>query len=266
MRTRPTTADELLVGFTSSLRNLSSSCEQFSRQIDDIIAERSTAAGGPPLTAPTYDHGPIIEIAARLRLLLGPGRGDELFRRVCAATGTAVPTIGLSDDAAFHRLPWDKVLIEYLSTGALPVGDGLGQATPVTDIAGRTCLALVEPGEPAVEYTWVDLVKEVGDKAGVHLDDDRPLVWDFLNQFHFGEIPEIPLLLYRLAVAVVRAGNSVLEALGVEPVPVGPTNPAAARSSAGMVVRSRKRPGPRPRRNDRCPCESGKKFKRCCGP
>ncbi|MGH9251102.1 MAG: SEC-C metal-binding domain-containing protein [Acidimicrobiales bacterium] len=37
-------------------------------------------------------------------------------------------------------------------------------------------------------------------------------------------------------------------------------------ASAAVIAETRKRPGPRPGRNDRCPCGSGKKFKRCCGP
>lgn len=147
VRTRPTTADELLVGFTSSLHNLSRSCNQFSDQIDEIAARRSAAPGFPSLKAPDYELGPIVEIAARLRLLLGPGRGDELFNRVCAATGAAVPTIELSTEASMQRVPWDRVLVESLSTGALPRRDSTGEAVSVTGVGDRTCLAYLEPGE-----------------------------------------------------------------------------------------------------------------------
>jgi hypothetical protein len=266
IRTRRTTTDELLAGFASSLKTLSFNCEQFRRQIEEIVSERSAAPGDPPLTAPVYDHGPIGEIAARLRKLLIRTHGDDLFQRVCTATGTVVPTMNLSGDATFLKIPWNKILVEQFSTGALPVDDESGHPVPVTDVGVRICLAVTEPGEQPATLTWGDLVKQVGDKDGVHLDDDRPVVWDFVNQFHIGEVPAIPLLLYRLAVAVVEAGNVVLQAVGLDPVPIGPPHPAAAMASALMSTETRTRPGPRPGRNDRCPCGSGKKFKRCCGP
>jgi hypothetical protein len=266
IRTRPTTTDELLVGFASSLKTLSFNCEQFSLQVDEIVTERSNAAGGPPLTAPVYDLGPIGEIAARLRKLLSRTRGDELFQRVCTATGTVVPTMNLSDDASFLKVPWNKILVEQFATGALPVDDESGHPHLVTDIGGRTCLAITEPGEQPATLTWGDLVKQVGDKDGVHLDDERPVVWDFVNQFHIGGVPAIALLLYRLALAVVDTGNVVLQAVGVHPVPIRAPHPAAAMAAAAVIAETRKRPGPRPGRNDRCPYGSGKKFKHCCSP
>lgn len=266
MRTRPTTTDELLTGFASSLKSLSFNCEQFSRQVEEIVTERSTAHGGQPLTAPVYDHGPIGEIAARLRKLLIRTRGDDLFQRVCTATGIAIPTMNVSADATSPKIPWNRILVELFATGALPVEDGSGRPVPVTDIGARICLAVTEPGEQPATLTWADLVKQTGDKDGVHLDAERPVVWDFVNQFHIGEVPAIPLLLYRLAVAVVEAGNVVLVAAGLDPVSIEPAHPAAAMASAAVIAETRKRPGPRPGRNDRCPCGSGKKFKRCCGP
>jgi len=266
IRTRPTSTDELLAGFTGSLTTISFNCEQFSHQVDEIVAERSAAPGGPPLSAPVYDLGPIGEIAARLRTLLIPTRGDDLFQRVCTATGTVVPTLDLSDDASFLKIPWNKILVEQFATVALPIDDGSGHPIAMTDVGGRTCLAITEPdGEPTT-FTWRDLVKQVADRGGVHLDEERPAAWDFVNQFHLGGVPAIPLLLYRLAVAVVETGNIVLEAVGLDPVPIGPPHPAAARASAAVIAETRKRPGQRPGRNEPCPCGTGKKFKRCCGP
>lgn len=267
--TRPLTIDELLTGFVSSLRNLSASCEHFGSEIEDPAMAGRPVSGGPPLAPRSYDLGPVSEIAARLRKLLAPSHGDDVFRRVCAATGTPSPTVRLSGDAMPpEKPPWDKVVVEYLSLGAIPVGDDSGEPVSIDQIGDRTCLVLMEPREALVEFTWCDLVKDVGDKDGVHLDDDRPLVWDFINSVHIGALPGIPLLLYRLAVAVIDAGNGVLSSVGRVPVPA-PTFAAGhavqAASAASYCLRER-RLGPRPRRNDRCPCESGDKFKRCCGP
>lgn len=264
-RSRPLTTDELVNGFIGSLRSLALHCERFRDQVDDVVAKRCSS---PELamTRPVYDMGPVSDIAAQLRKLLGGGRGDDLFRRVCVETGATVPSIELTGDTQLSTPAWDKVLVEQFSLGAVPVDDGMGKATQVAEIGDRVCLALLEPGEQAVLLTWDQLVKDIGDKDGVHLDADRPLVWDFINAYHIGLVPGIPFLLFRLGVAVVEAGNEALEALGVGPVAVDTSPSLGGMTCYAMVVaRTTKRSGPRPKRNDRCHCESGKKFKYCCG-
>jgi hypothetical protein len=156
------------------------------------------------------------------------------------------------------------VIIEHFELGAIPTERG-DTATLITEVRDRACLVLFEPGEQLETLTtWDELIRDVANKDAVHLDDQRPVVWDYINTYHIGSVPAIPFLLYRLAVSVLGVGNEVLEAIGAEPVQANvPPGIGGVEVDAMVVTRHTDRPGPRPGRNDPCPCGSGKKFKRC---
>ncbi len=262
-RTRPLRPEELLDRFAGSLRSLVLHCQRFNDEVVRVIAEH---ASEPPTSAPLYDPAPSCDIAAQLRKLLGERDGDDLLRRVCESSGVPVPRIQLTRDATTPSTPWDKVAVEHFAMGAVPLDDGAGEAVLVTEVGGRVCLALLEPGEEMVLLTWGELIKQVANKDGVHLDERRPIVWDFINAHHIGLVPGIPFLLYRLALAVVEAGNEILSSVGRAAVEMDLSHSLGGMRCYAMVAtRTTKRPGPRPGRNERCPCSSGKKFKHCCG-
>ncbi len=262
-RTRPLRPEELLDRFAGSLWSLVLHCQRFKDEVDRIVADHASA---PPTSAPVYDPAPSCDIAAQLRKLLGGTRGDDLFRRVCESSGAPLPVVQLTADAATPSTAWDKVVVEHFAMGAVPLDDGEGDSVPVTEVGTRVCLALLEPDRELALLVWGELTKQLADKDGVHLDEQRPIVWDFINAHHIGLVPAIPFLLYRLALAVIEAGNSVLVSAGRQAVEIQLSHSLGGMRCYAMVAtRTTERPGPRPRRNERCPCGSGRKFKHCCG-
>jgi hypothetical protein len=258
---RETTTDELVKGFRYSLTNLALDCERFRDHVEGVIAERA-ASSELSATRPEYDLSAISDIASQLRKLITTRRGDNLLERVCDRMGIAIPSVSIGLEARHAAPRWDKVIIEHFALGAIPTERG-DTATPVTEFRDRACLVLFEGGQQET-LTWGELIRDVANKDGVHLDDQRPVVWDYINNYHIGSVPAIPFLLYRLAVSVLEAGDEVLKVIGAEPVQANvPTGLGGMKAYAVVVTRYKDRQGPRPGRNDPCPCGSGKKFKRC---
>jgi hypothetical protein len=81
-------------------------------------------------------------------------------------------------------------------------------------------------------WTWTSLISDVANKAGVHVDDERPVSWDQVGQYDAGEVPQMAQLVYRLALVVLRCGNEVLASLGRDRVEVDDLSPALG----GMLV------------------------------
>jgi hypothetical protein len=266
--TRPITTEELIGGLIRSLTVIARQCEEFSSQVDSMLAQR---AADPDLgrRAPIYDFAPIGSIAAQLRLLLAPGKGDNVLWRVCESVGLEVPALTVGASAAFRKPQWNQVVVEYSSMGAIPVGrhDLGGLQVLLPGLWDKSCLALVDPNhEGEILMSWGQLVKEVADKNAIHLDPTRPQAWDYLDAYHVGEVPTIPFMLYRLGLAVLDGGNDVLEQLGRAKVVSIATETLGGMTCYGMsATRTAKRPGAqKPARNEPCFCGSGKKFKLCC--
>lgn len=267
-QTRPITGDELLQSFRSAVASLAIALSRFRPEVDRVVADQQAVPDGEMPPRPVYDYGPIEDVAVKLRKLLLAGRGDDLFRRATDAAAAEPPSIKISAPAVGPGRPgWPKYVVEFFSSGALPetAGDPGAPKIPITEIHEVVCLQFVTKGRAVEAYTWGRLIKEVADKGAVHTDDERPVAWDHLDEYHIGVVPTIPFMLYRLGTACVEAGNEVLEAAHLPTV-----DHDNGHHLAGMVcyamqaTETGRRPGPKPGRNDPCDCGSGQKFKYCC--
>lgn len=246
---RPPSPAELVVALRDSIETLALHCDRFTRRIQ-------SATGEPPdLTGPTAD------LSAQLRKLWTRATGDNLIQRVCDAHGAAIPTMAVSADAALPEPRWDTVPYHYLSVGAVP-DDGDVEVS-ILDVRRRTCLVVIDAGGAPIVQAWENLVRDMANMVGVHVGEERPVVWDVIGQYQLGPVPPLSLLVDRMGRAIARAGNAVLTDLGAAPVDMfGPPSSPIAHHWAS-ISESRPRPGPAPTRNGVCPCGSGRKFKHC---
>jgi len=260
--TRPRRPDELVTALAQSAEQLSDRCLTFKTSSGSWAAVHGNDAEVRPPRDPSM--GAISEAAGIIRRLVNPRRGDRLIVRVAEAYGVEAPTVHRSAVAELDPDVGPKLLRELVSVGALPGERSLGSAVVSLDeLMQDLCVCVVEPALGTIELRWGELVRGVANKEGVHVDADRPMLWDYLDQHTIGFTHLLLFLIYRLGVELIDLSSELLKDVGYAGEVASGLPRAIAGLEVGAVQVSEALPIRGTGRNEGCPCGSGRKYKHC---
>ena len=215
---RKLTEEEWREALRSRLLALRDAAVQLRSEIELALAE--------PVEFPERRHFELPAlplVAGALRGLVGKGRGNRLLFRSCDRFGVPSPLIFGSTSVAD---PGGREAFAY----AEPEVEGDSQKELEACMSG-ICLR-VRNDAIDESWSWSQLITDVANKAGIHIDDERPVSWDEVGAYEMGGVPVIPRLLYRFAQVVAGCGNEVLAALDEPTMDLGELRPALG----GMIV------------------------------
>lgn len=145
-------------------------------------------------------------VAVSLRLLTNGGQGDNLLRRVVAATGAAPLEV-----YATAGVPRQEAGLQF-GFGALPVDpeENDGSALHgVADFLELQCL-IVADGTDQVSYQWRSLLSVIASKLGpVHSDPKIPTAVDEISCYMLGDVPVLRYSLRAAGAQIARHCHQV---------------------------------------------------------
>jgi hypothetical protein len=193
--------------------------EELETDLADAVGELAGAAQRLDLG----ETGAARTIAANLRLLLGPRRGDHLLWRVAKAKGADIAPVWQSPPLQTSRAAalttgelTDQVEIVafgpsfYHSAQDAPPG---AVEAPLHEALEGRCFMVRNPdtGE-AEKLTWLEALVTVADKVAVHADEEIPRILDQLDRLvlQSGRAAGFEQVLRKLATVVIPRAQDVL--------------------------------------------------------
>jgi hypothetical protein len=166
------------------------------------------------------EPGAAADVAAALRTLLTHGDGNDVIRRLCRTTNTALPQVLITQSAADHR---DVVL----SVGALPtspqdetVSAGISRPQFLVDIdqwMNKRAL-VIRHGRPRRANNWHHVTSMYANSRGSHLSGTFPEILSQMSVVTSDRLDLGQYLIHSAGTAAESLLNQVLAEVSGKPV------------------------------------------------